>query len=104
MTLIGVRIYFIPGPRIATNLNFFLKKSSPKYISKISIILMFKLPQNTILGKRNHSNKLDLPTRTEISTVTSSVNGNYKPRDKPDKENSSISYNEIHPIKKPSGK
>lgn len=50
------------------------------------MILMFKLPPNTILGRRNH-NKLDLPTRADISAVTSSVNGN----DKPDKENSSIS-------------
>lgn len=52
---------------------------------------MFKLPQDTLLGKRNHDNRLNLSTRADISAVRSSINGNGKPREKPEKENSFIS-------------
>lgn len=48
MPLLGVRIYFVPGPRVAKTVDFFLQKSPQIYIYKMSMILMFKLPQNTI--------------------------------------------------------
>lgn len=48
---------------------------------------VFKLPQNTVLGKRNYDNKLNLAHQSRHIYQKITSNGNAKPRGIPEKEN-----------------
>lgn len=77
------------GSIVANHLIFF--KEGQNFYIKISIFDMFKLPQNTVLGKRIHGNRLGSAHRADISALRSSIFGNCKPGEKPEKENSCVS-------------
>lgn len=68
---------------------------------------MFKLPQNTVLEKRNHDSRLDLAHHSrhlcyKITYQMATANQERKKK-KTEGKLIHLSYNAIHPIKKPSG-